>query len=74
MMLVYKMDISEYEDYRIPRPLEEWDENMGDVLWWHFPICEAPYVGTPYDSAFETVEDSWWTHWTPILMAFDPND
>lgn len=29
------------------RPLEEWHEDMGDVLWWKFPVTEAPYVGSP---------------------------
>lgn len=29
------------------RPLEEWHEDMGDMLWWKFPIDEAPYVGSP---------------------------
>ena len=32
-----------------PRPLDEWHEDMGDMLWWKFPITEAPYVGTPLD-------------------------
>lgn len=31
------------------RPLSEWNEDVGDVLWWLFPITEAPYVGTPHD-------------------------
>lgn len=26
---------------------EAWHEDDHDVLWWHFPICEAPYVGSP---------------------------
>lgn len=33
----------------IARPLEEWSEEHGDVLWWRFPITEAPYVGSPND-------------------------
>lgn len=32
-----------------PRPLAEWTEDDGDVLWWRFPITEAPYVGSPLD-------------------------
>ena len=32
-----------------PRPLEEWHEGLGDVLWWKFPVNEPPYVGTPND-------------------------
>lgn len=31
----------------IARPLEEWTEEDGDVLWWRFPVNEAPWVGSP---------------------------
>jgi len=31
----------------IARPLDEWTEADGDVLWWTFPIEEAPYLGSP---------------------------
>lgn len=34
---------------QVARPLSEWHEDMGDVLWWKFPITEAPWVGTPLD-------------------------
>lgn len=37
------------------RPLSEWHEEIGPVLWWKFPINEPPYVGTPLDLG-ETVE------------------
>lgn len=32
-----------------PRPLSEWTEEDGDVLWWRFPIEEPPYCGSPND-------------------------
>ncbi|MBF5091956.1 hypothetical protein F1640_18550 [Novosphingobium sp. NBM11] len=32
-----------------PRPLHEWHEDYGNVLWWLWPIDEPPYVGTPLD-------------------------
>ena len=38
-----------------PRPLSEWSEEDGNVLWWQFPIGEPPYVGTPNDLGY-TVE------------------
>lgn len=38
-----------------PRPLAEWHEDMGDVLWWKFPISEAPYVGSPLDLGRDVV-------------------
>lgn len=38
-----------------PRPLDEWHEDMGPVLWWVFPLSEPPYVGSPLDCG-HTVE------------------
>lgn len=32
-----------------PRPIAEYHEDMGPVLWWRFPIEEPPYCGTPND-------------------------
>jgi hypothetical protein len=29
------------------RPISEYEEDMGDVLWWKLPITEPPYVGSP---------------------------
>lgn len=37
------------KDLLRPRPIEEYHEDMGDVLWWKFPIEEPPYVGRPTD-------------------------
>lgn len=37
------------------RPILEYDETMGSVLWWTFPIMEPPYCGSPNDSG-QTVE------------------
>ncbi len=59
------------------RPLSEYHEDYGTVLWWHLPIQEHPYVGsgpgmnerhsdgTPTDCA-ELLADGWLTHWSPI--------
>lgn len=46
------------------RPLDEWHEEDGNVLWWIVPICEPPFAGTPLDSDW-TGEH---THWTKILV------
>lgn len=39
-----------------PRPIDEYHEDMGPVLWWHWIdgrwAGEAPYVGTPNDLGF----------------------
>jgi hypothetical protein len=37
------------------RPISEYHEDMGPVLWWRFPIEEPPYVGTPKDLGFEVL-------------------
>lgn len=37
------------------RPIEEYTEDMGAVLWWSFPIVEPPYCGSPNDCG-HTVE------------------
>ena len=46
------------------RPLEEWGEDYGDVLWWKFPIEEPPYVGSPLDEKWPAYH----THWAPIIL------
>jgi len=33
-----------------PVPMSEWREDIGNVLWWRFPIEEPPYVGSPLDT------------------------
>lgn len=47
-----------------PRPLEEWDEDDGAVLWWALPVREPPYVGSPLDDDFP---GHFVTHWTPLV-------
>jgi hypothetical protein len=44
------------------RRLDDWYEDLGDVLWWKFPIQEAPWVGSPLDSSWP----GYHTHWTPL--------
>lgn len=48
----------------LARPGEEYHEDMGNVLWWRFPIVEPPYVGMPDDSDWP----GYHTHFTPIPM------
>lgn len=43
------------------RPLSEWHEDDGPVVWWKFPVDEPAWIGTPNC-------DDWpgyHTHWTP---------
>ncbi len=37
------------------RPLAEWHEDIGDVMWFKFPIEELPWIGSPLDIG-QTVE------------------
>ena len=53
-------------DGLVARPRDEYHEDMGPVLWWFFPISEAPYIGTDND-----VED-YHTHWTPLGLPPAP--
>ena len=50
------------------RPLADWHEEDGPVLWWRFPVEEPPYCGSPNC-------DDWpgyHTHWTPLLVPEPP--
>lgn len=46
---------------------EHWNEDVGDVLWWNFPVEEPPYCGTPLDEHFPKYK----THFSMIDM---PNE
>lgn len=56
-----------------PRPLDEWHEDDGPVLWWRLPVDEPPWAGTPLDSDWQIGGDgpggAWYTHWTPLPTA-----
>ena len=43
---------------------EHWNEDIGDVLWWNFPVEEPPYCGTPLDECFPKHK----THFTTVDM------
>lgn len=45
----------------VARPMSEWHEDMGDVVWWKFPITEPAFIGSPIDSAWP----GYHTHFTP---------
>lgn len=49
-------------EYGEVRPLVAWHEDVGDVLWWRFPIEEPPYVGGPLDTDWP----GYHTHWSKI--------
>lgn len=49
---------------KVARPLSEYHEDMGPVLWWKFPVDEPPYFGTPADDGFQVGL----TCWTPLIV------
>lgn len=51
-----------------PIPRTHWNEDVGNCLWWRFPIVEPPYVGSLLDEDFP----DYVTHWTPIPIPEDP--
>ncbi|MEK3674624.1 hypothetical protein [Paenibacillus sp. FSL R10-2771] len=50
------------------RPIDDWHEDYGDVIWWTFPIQESPYCGSPLDMDWP----GYHTHWTPIMIPAAP--
>lgn len=52
----------------VARPIDEYHEDMGPVLWWRFPIEEPPYCGSPLDLG-HTVEISYLNGWSEKQQA-----
>jgi hypothetical protein len=49
------------------RPLDEWHDDVGEVLWYHWPIQEAPVVTSPLcDDWEELYNDGWLNCWLPL--------
>lgn len=60
-------DPRECENLKTLRPLSEYHEDHGTVLWWHLPIQEPPYVGSgPGIQECQLITNGWLTHWSPI--------
>lgn len=53
---------------RHTRPLSEWGESDGPVLWWRFPAAETPFVGSPRSADWPGTH----THWTPLTVPQQP--
>jgi hypothetical protein len=59
--------LGKLEDMLQPKPIEEWHEDIGDCLWWSFPIEESPYCGSPLDENFPSNV----THFTILIEPFE---
>lgn len=54
-----------------PRPLDEWSDDDGCVLWWRLPVEEPPYCGSPNCS---TWHEDYYTHWIPLICPMVASD
>lgn len=45
----------------VARPLTEWHEDDGNVVWWTLPVASPGWIGTPNDGDWP----GYHTHWTP---------
>lgn len=52
----------------VARALSEWHEDVGDALWWAFPVIEEPYCGSPICTNWP----GYHTHWTVIEVPSSP--
>jgi hypothetical protein len=55
-------------DAQRARPLADWHEDIGAVLWWRFPVDEPPYCGHQNCDTWP----GYHTHWTPLLVPHAP--
>jgi hypothetical protein len=57
--------VVELRRLRTLRPLADWHEDHGAVLWWHLPIAELPHVGWG-PGLDEDFDAEFYTHWSPL--------
>lgn len=50
------------------RPIDEYNEKLGPVLWWDISVDEAPFYGTPKDNGWKEQ----YTHWSLFVDAEIP--
>lgn len=57
------------EAFQTPMPMDAWYHEVEPVLWWFFPVQEAPWCGSPGDSDWP----GYHTHWTPLPGVMQPD-
>ena len=57
--------MGEPSDRQHARPLDDWHEDLGEVVWWAWEdgdwLGEPAHIGSPLDSNWP----GYHTHWTP---------
>ncbi len=69
----------ERERYTTVYLASEYHEDLSDVLWWHFPVCEPPMIGNPcteippdgFKGIARLIDEGWITHFSRIPVVFD---
>lgn len=56
------------ESHFMANSADSWHEEDGEVLWWRFPVQEAPYVGSPL---CEDWHEDYYTHWTKLPIPWE---
>jgi len=57
---------ADFDRLHTPRPFDDWHEDIGNVLWWSFPISEPPFSGTPHDDDYPFDFDDHSVGWVPL--------
>lgn len=65
-----KADKQAHELIVAPVHIDKWCEELGDVLWWKFPIVEPPYCGQPIDCDWPDCH----THFTLLFCPTPPKE
>ena len=55
-------ELETFSQLRTARPLDDYHEDDGDVLWWTFPVQEPSHVGSPNAGDWP----GYHTHWSPL--------
>lgn len=61
-------DILELAAAKALQPIDQYHEDIGDVLWWALPIEEPPWCGSPLDNDWP----GYHTHWSPLVIPTLP--
>jgi hypothetical protein len=64
--------ILEAEKPLVARPLADWHDDDGPVLWWRFPVDGPPWIGTPLDDEWPVLRERHGERAYAVVRAVDP--